>query len=93
MSHTKGPWNVEKVTFRHAVVDNAQNGAWQLVAETASAANAHLIAAAPEMLTALERISDNLHIFILSGELKNSEKVAELNSMILNIVQKAKGEQ
>ena len=52
--HTTGPWNREKTTYRHAVVDNAQNGTWEFVAETTSKANADLIAAAPDLLVALK---------------------------------------
>ena len=51
---TPGPWNVEKVTHRHAVVDDAQDGTWKLIAETTSAENAALIAAAPTLYSTLE---------------------------------------
>lgn len=83
MGHTPGPWNVEKVHYRHAVVDSAQNGKWDLIAETTSRENANLIAAAPEMLEALEAVVDAMQL---------NKPVNTFVSKVANAIKKAKGQ-
>lgn len=74
--HTPGPWRVEPLTgFRKFVIlgpdKHAWNGCRKSVAYTGASyslnreANAHLIAAAPELLKALETLLDasERHIF------------------------------
>ena len=55
MAFNKGPWHVEKVYHRNGIVYLNEQGCWSLLAETTSRDNAILIAAAPEMLHAIER--------------------------------------
>ena len=56
--HTKGPWRIDSQTrfgdFTIAAGENVK--ACEFIAKTQSEANARLIAAAPELLTALEDI-------------------------------------
>ncbi len=61
MSHTPGPWRIQKRTTRGEFVTethivSADQSHIALVAPCAIEANAHLIAAAPEMLAVLEQI-------------------------------------
>lgn len=95
MKHTKGPWNVEKVHYRHAVVDDAQSGEWKLIAETTSRENASLIAAAPEMLEALEvsiATMREIGLSIIKTSPASSKYLLEQAAIAETIAKKAKGE-
>lgn len=58
--HTPGPWETERGGFRGAWVRGTQTKEWAALAcgdtDESAAANAHLIAAAPDMLAALKAI-------------------------------------
>lgn len=65
MKHTKGPWKVcdQKNSLGEHMVQSARlgeglNSHRQILAETDNAADAHLVAAAPEMLAAMEAMID-----------------------------------
>jgi len=102
MSHTKGPWRAvdrgpfiateeNKVIARtvNAKADPALNCQCQTVADLEQCANAELIAAAPDMLAALE--------YVISWHRENDSGEGELFGLdfvttCINAVRRAKGE-
>lgn len=84
MKHTKGPWKItvhaDKETWENTYRISYQDF---LIAETyINKANATLIAAAPEMLEALDYLFHNVELKIPSA----------WNDKILNAIKKAKGD-
>lgn len=88
--HTPGPWHVYK--GRGLYVDSSTAGLVCKVAENRSAekeANAHLIAAAPELLAALE------HMVAVSNWATTIQSEEQYDAMIASAeaaIRKAKGE-
>lgn len=87
MKHTKGPWiTMQSPSGNHFVRANGNiriaNCATNDVDEATEFSNAQLIAAAPEMLEALEYLFNQTTLRI--SPVKNEE--------ILNLIKKAKGE-
>jgi hypothetical protein len=103
MNHTPGPWTVvaddtvyafPPSTDPKAIAAGYANDA-QLIAEVSVAEDARLIAAAPDLLEAMEAVSDEWDAYIGSGDTEGhddpvlvGEKVADLRAAIA----KAKGE-
>lgn len=63
--HTPGPWAIEKESESHSIVNRSFEGDEWCVAEVyretdMAIANANLIAAAPDLLDALESVSSDL---------------------------------
>lgn len=90
MSHTKGPWKWEDgyiVDSQQVPYPVASVNAMGSIAE--SEANARLIAAAPEMLDALNLVLDYLHAF--QEEEYSDER--KLRVLIEGIINKATGAQ
>jgi hypothetical protein len=96
MKHTPGPWFLERITenaFHILDGDGEQSGLLAVVedsgnGETPVKANAHLIATAPEMLEALERIEGlllqstgmagiEIHSIVRRARLVASEAIAK----------------
>jgi len=81
-THTPGPWvYTRQVGINHgiATVDDAKSTVgWRSVATAASAANARLIAAAPEMLAALE----DAKLWLDSDDAGDKVVVAKINAAI-----------
>ena len=85
MSHTKGPWTA--LSFTESTILIKANGRPKAIAEVrgeANRANAALIAAAPEMLDALE-------LLINDNRLMNAMN-KEQSKAIMYSINKAKGE-
>ena len=68
MKHTKGPWELQKITNGYRIITNGiytmnLDGPWYPSPAQAEAfeANARLIAAAPELLEAAEQVVSWLH--------------------------------
>ena len=102
MTHTKGPWKVNKFSGRgslddeYAVTYTHPNGYVQTIARVVLdhpesmdgvAANAHLIAAAPEMLGALEGAKWLIDSFVF-----NPAYYEEYQDVV-NAIKKARGEE
>jgi hypothetical protein len=69
--HTPGPWNAEPMTGRGAWVKGS-SGEWAALScgdtDTTAEANARLIAAAPELLEALNKIISRHSELVCSGD-------------------------
>lgn len=95
MSHTPGPWNVSKSSmarliyadeeqaFDLAIVCNGGN-------DNQTDANANLIAAAPDMLAALQRCVSLLSIAVIGSDTSTFKSEARL--LAIAAIAKAKGE-
>jgi hypothetical protein len=92
--HTKGPWEVDKIASMHVQSGRrgvcstggySNNQECPIKIEEENQANAHLIAAAPDMLEALEEV---LNI----KDYDTAEKCEEVREKARAIVAKARGE-
>ena len=101
MSHTSGPWHVQDNDGAYCMVrgkpsagNNGESIAkvW-LQDSDYTDTNAHLIAAAPELLEALETLIGNLTVFNQDARLKDF-KQNTLNKLerVERIIKKARGE-
>jgi hypothetical protein len=81
--HTPGPWVAETYDGFNDVRIESNNGPIAIVGTGKGEANAALIAAAPEMLEALEEL-----YLTFRDEIAES---SELEKMLQNIITKAKG--
>ena len=82
MSHTPGPWKVDRPYIRGAGRAIASLESWHN--EVEDAANAHLIAAAPELYEALENLID----FLFHGK-KNCQAILRAKAALA----KARGDE
>lgn len=93
--YTPGPWGIEKVRSDHARIWGPEN---TFVAETyrphgklfSSWANAQLIAAAPELLEALELVQSSYCLQINSQQ--ETPEMKKARTMVGQAILKAKGE-
>jgi hypothetical protein len=88
-THTPGPWrtviNMDQSSLRDILASGDSNGIF--ISSNANESNARLIAAAPELLTALEKMRD----YVFSMEAKQNI----VSSVYLNaceVIIKAKGD-
>lgn len=93
MSHTAGPWKPWKVDHRIGVKDIYEihwSDQGECVAEVVHGqADAHLIAAAPDLLAALEYLRDNV---VAYGESPADPEIQEAIQMANTAIRKAKRE-
>lgn len=98
MSFTPGPWSIEKEFDSHSIVNRQYAGDEWCVAEVyrrtdVGSANASLIAAAPELLEALEALFDDYKQLADSGDcgcwLLEDQEVGK---KALAVIAKARGE-
>ena len=99
--HTPGPWKVQKPDhfvdgLSHFVVSDHPSVSYFHIAEMGThdgreqaAANARLIAAAPEMLEALELINGYCHAGMMSNELGKHVKLEQIADICRDLIQKA----
>lgn len=89
MKHTKGPWAVDDKKARYTFVQANGQAPCNEDATPEAQANAHLIAAAPEMLEELEQLREALNDSVLStgSPTKDEEMLYHIRKLIL----KAKG--
>lgn len=97
MTYTPGPWRViEKVGFSVYPEDSPVYIAFMNNARSNCEANANLMAAAPEMLEALERIrgilKDNPNVRVQAKDIGNDLAVALNFERVDKAIAKAKGE-
>lgn len=90
MKHTKGPWKyVGKPSDMHLV--ETGDSQWN-IALVQTKEDAHLIAAAPEMLEALELAEKYIRAAVSDGALQDCAlPVSNIQRMITGIISKAKG--
>lgn len=91
--HTQGPWlchPAKETDGKYCLYNN--DGDYLTLEDDVHEANANLIAAAPDMLEALEDLSENLNIAIrsLDGEVHELMFESVLNAK--RIIAKARGE-
>ena len=99
MKRTPGPWEVQdypeepgKLGFYRINIRN-DDGKWSMsdIARTWKKANAHLIAAAPDLLEAVELAQGHLQHLIENGLLvRDHEETYYINKMLGTTIQKAK---
>ena len=85
MEHTKGEWKYRKDTRYHNVVNESGGTIVQCGTLDSSEANAHLIAAAPDMYEALKELVSDFK----QGAMPNFDEIPEFEA----ILAKAEGKQ
>jgi hypothetical protein len=95
--HTKGPWKlVKKVTQGQFGTDyqirNDDNWMIAEIGPNSQDANAALIAAAPEMLEALERIEKRLQIACQETPAGEHYMLEAFHAELAHLIKKARGE-
>ena len=91
--HTPGPWHISTNTHAMRIISNHCVALAEVYARESvekQVANAHLIAAAPEMLEALERITEMWQESPCSSYPKGT--LAFIQDIIEPLIRKAKGE-
>lgn len=97
--HTPGPWSIDSGVYLDNKEVGVSNGFRRLAIVNAGAgereaiANAHLIAAAPELLAALEGLFEHCAmIHKYGGEISNAREADHAQELGLAAIRKAKGE-
>lgn len=84
MSHTPGPWEIER-SFNGCWVDGITSGKVTICYGSIDEANARLIAAAPELLAMLKRAADDLGFNEICGLAHDGEVAGEFRALIAKV--------
>ena len=91
MKHTKGPWTVyQEANMIHKARVLSHQGDRTPVAENVSLSNAHLIAAAPEMLEKIKDVALLCEVAIEQGHNVNTQDILAIMNWCISKAQGGK---